>query len=139
MNNLWQLEFRGNLLPCYPLCLRYSNVQSLRVGSTPICEQGVPTNISPLERQALQDLYDSTDGPHWNYFCGISWDFSDPNANPCDEEWYGITCSVDYHVTSLYLVDNNLKGTIPQSISQLSSLQGLGLSYNQLIGTIVRC
>jgi len=53
-------------------------------------------NISPEERQALQDLYDSTDGPNW--YNGASWDFSNPNANPCDEGWRGVDCSDDYHI-----------------------------------------
>jgi hypothetical protein len=54
-------------------------------------------DISPLERQALHDLYDSTNGPNWYYndvsSSGIPWDFTNPDANPCDENWYGVYCS----------------------------------------------
>jgi len=95
-------------------------------------------NISPLERQALENLYDSTDGPNWNYLydAGIPWDFFNLNTNPCDELWYGITCSVDYHVVDLSLEYSNLRGTIPATIGQLSFLEYLYLQSNQLTGTI---
>lgn len=95
-------------------------------------------NISPLERQALENLYDSTDGPNWNYLYdnGIPWNFFNPNTNPCDELWYGITCSVDYHVVDLSLEYSNLRGTIPATIGQLSFLEYLYLQSNQLTGTI---
>ncbi len=97
---------------------------------------GSDNNISPQERQALQDLYDSTDGPNWYYgYGGILWDFSNPIANPC-KEWYGVTCSADNHVTNLNLIYNLLIGAIPSTIGQLSSLQGLYLFSNLLTGTI---
>jgi hypothetical protein len=94
-------------------------------------------NISPLERQALQDLYDSTDGPNWDYgYGGTRWDFFNPYSNPCNEHWNGIECSVDYHVVELSLASSNLRGTIPSSIGQLSYLVTLYLHNNQLSGTI---
>ena len=94
-------------------------------------------NISPLERKALQDLYDSTNGPHWNkWFAGNSWDFSNPIVSPCDVQWYGVTCSADYHVIQLNLYGSNLFGTISSTIGQLSNLRVLLLHHNLLIGTI---
>jgi len=115
------LYFQGNLFQCYPACLLYPKVYNLNAGSTSICDQPTaePTvvrtwspsssydrnNISPLERQALQDLYDSTDGFKWSYTNGngIPWNFTNPDANPCDDGWYGVTCSADFHVNYLYL------------------------------------
>ena len=92
-------------------------------------------NISPLERQALQDLYDSTDGSHWDYnnvfSTGIPWDFSNPDANPCDEHWYGVTCSADYHVIKLNLRQCNLRGTLPSTIGLFSYLQDMVLDINK--------
>jgi hypothetical protein len=95
-------------------------------------------NISPLERQALQDLYNSADGPNWKNYGGtiITWNFFNPDVNPCDEGWYGIECSADYHVTTIVLSGENLRGTIPSTIGQLSSLIRLYLHINQLTGTI---
>jgi len=126
------LNIEGNLLQCYHDCF-LSRVLHLYTGSIPVCSYS-------LERQALQDLYDSTDGPNWsisNFFgTGIRWDFSNPDANPCIEEWHGVRCSLDYHVIELILHGSNLRGTIPSTIVQLSYIQILHLGNNQLIGSI---
>ena len=77
-------------------------------------------NIQSTERQALQDLYESTDGAHWNYgsfSAGSHWSFDDPDVNPCEEGWYGIQCS-DNHITGLTLAGRNLIGTIPNADSR---------------------
>jgi len=147
------VDLEGNSIACYPLCFENTAIEVKVYPSTPVCDTlsvyslsgplkdatssalvmaSSVSNISPLERQALQDLYDSTDGPNWIYYYG--WDFSNPYANPCDEHWYGVTCSADYHIISLGLFYKT--GTIPSTIGQLSSLQSLYLNSNQLTGTI---
>ena len=46
------------------------------------------------EFQALYDLYMSTNGDSWDWPSpGKIWDFTEPNPNPCYENWQGITCS----------------------------------------------
>ena len=126
------MYFQNNPFQCYPECLlSLPNVWVQYL--SPLCSYS-------LERQALQDLYDSTDGPNWkisNYLfgSGIPWDFSNPDANPCFDEWHGVTCSLDYHVIELNLYGSNLRGTIPLTIGQLSYLKILYLHSNLLIGT----
>jgi len=97
-------------------------------------------NFEPLERQALKDFYDSTDGTYWTYYYyngggDNAWDFSDPSVNPCDQNWYGIGCS-DNHIISITLQRNGLLGSIPATIGQLPNLQTFVLSYNQVFGII---
>ena len=94
-------------------------------------------NIPSAERQALQDLYESTDGAHWNYgsSAGTLWSFDDPAMNPCEERWYGVHC-IDNHINGLSLADSNLIGTIPESLSQLTMLEHLDLGGNLLIGRV---
>ena len=93
---------------------------------------------SSTERQALQDLYQSTDGAHWNYgtsSAGNHWSFDNPVVNPCVEQWYGVHC-VDNRITGLSLAGINMIGTIPESLSQLTMLGHLDLGDNLLIGTV---
>lgn len=83
------------------------------------------------ERQALLDLYTSTNGAGWTTSTG--W-----NGAPGTEcTWQGVTCDgPQSSVTQLYLPGNNLTGSLPASIGTLSSLTGLYLWSNHLSGII---
>jgi Leucine-rich repeat (LRR) protein len=103
--------------------------------------EALSSTIPDYEMQALKDLYDSTDGDNWRWTDGdVHWDFTIDNVNPC--EWTGLDCSYDrssriYHVTSIYLINFNLYGTLPASLGQLAKLTALGLyNGNSLTGTI---
>ncbi|GAA4823198.1 hypothetical protein GCM10011365_24090 [Marinicella pacifica] len=89
--------------------------------------------VPQAERDALVALYNSTDGDNWNE--NTNWLVGDP----CDNSWYGITCGVDT-VTKIilgaYEDGNNLTGSIPSDIENLSNLRNLELGFNHLTGTI---
>lgn len=89
--------------------------------------------------EALSDLYYATNGSNWIFWnCDNSsvWAFEE-GANPCTENWCGITCYTDISsVKGLNLDSNNLSGTIPESISQLVDLETLDLGGDQIYGTI---
>jgi len=89
---------------------------------------GSVTEIPQVECEALLDLYHSTDGPNWKNNTG--WH---ANNTPCN--WYGVSCRGGY-VTSIYLHYNQVSGTIPESLGNLSNLTNLRLSYGQLTGSI---
>ena len=80
------------------------------------------------EREALIALYDATDGDNWTN-----------NENWCTDadisEWYGVTVSSGL-VSRLELNENNLTGSIPSDIGQLTQLQYLRLDGNSLSGEI---
>ena len=88
-------------------------------------------NIPSHERQALHDLYISTNGDEWIYQDGDGghWNFTDPDVNPCSssDPWQGLNCTVissepsDYYcyISEITLSDFNLRGTIPESIGSL--------------------
>ena len=86
----------------------------------------VIAQVSEVEKQALLDLYVSTDGNSWNN----TWDVNTPV-----KEWYGVTVE-DNKITQINLMFNNLKGELPSSLSVLSQLENLELSFNQIEGTI---
>ena len=95
----------------------------LGMGAFGVCASGV----SSSERQALTDLYNSTSGTSWiksnNWLGAVSTECS----------WYGITCS-ENHVTEIDLSSNNLSGSIPSSMGNLTNLTSLNLSDNDLTG-----
>ncbi|EZH72253.1 hypothetical protein ATO12_25295, partial [Aquimarina atlantica] len=91
--------------------------------------------VSSQERQALVDLYNSTDGANWTNTQANNqpWLINDPNSLVSD--WYGVTVVAD-KVTTLKLDNNNLVGTIPNSISNIPGLESLSLTRNTLSGSI---
>ncbi len=87
-----------------------------------------PVQTNP-DRAILVELYNSTNGPGWtnktNWLQGDS---------PCN--WFGVTCDVNGRVAQIGLSNNNLTGTLPASLGNLSQLTILGLLGNHIGGTI---
>ncbi|NIM14238.1 MAG: hypothetical protein GTO45_19555, partial [Candidatus Aminicenantes bacterium] len=95
-------------------------------------------DIPQPERDALIELYNSTNGDSWKDNSGWKAEplHTDGFAMPgTEEDWHGITLSGD-HVTEISLVNNNLAGPIPPELGDLSNLATLDLGYNQLTGEI---
>lgn len=95
------------------------------------------------ELAALHDLYESTNGQYWdwhNVSYGLPWNFT-TNCNPCEDDWQGVVCSsspVDahLHVTKIYLVEQNLTGTLPSSLLNLTYLEDFVVFDNGIQGNI---
>ena len=98
---------------------------------------GLSSSQTPFdaERAALVALYNSTDGPNWSN--NSNWLGTDPVCS-----WNGVTCNTTGHVTVLSLISNQLIGSIPPELENLTSLISLNLSNvsfrpsNQLSGSI---
>ena len=87
------------------------------------------TPTPATDRAALTALYNGTDGANWS--SNRNW-LSDA---PLDE-WYGVATAADGRVTELFLEQNRLSGEIPPELGNLSDLEWLHLSGNQLSGCI---
>ena len=87
------------------------------------------------ERRVLMEFFAATGGERWTNTDG--WGTSSP---VCD--WYGVWCDFvegDANrpvVAGLQLGSNNLRGTLPASLTQLSKLRSLDVSRNHLSGQI---
>lgn len=93
------------------------------------------TTIPQEEREALIAFYKSMGGSSWRNTGRNDkpWKIDDPTSDVSN--WYGVIVS-EGHVKSLDLRVNNLSGTIPSKINDLSSLVSLQLYGNNLSGTI---
>ena len=90
------------------------------------CEQATSMTV---QFDALMDLYNSTGGPDWINSYG--W-----NTNLPFDDWEGVNTTSIGDVSSILLNDNNLSGSIPSSIEDLSMLQSLSLGSNSISGQI---
>ena len=108
--------------------LAFNCVISKIIRSTMLVDSENNKNIPSHERQALYDLYTSTNGDDWIYQDGDHghWNFTDPDVNPCSssDPWQGLNCTVissdtnSYynHISEILLSNYSLRGTFPESI-----------------------
>ena len=102
------------------------------------------SQVPSWEREALIKLYSSTDGDEWHDNTGwkrVIWSnqrqkylvYYGAVGTECD--WYGVTC-YSGSVSRIDLSYNNLSGSIPAELGNLTNLTDLSLSMNSLSGSI---
>jgi len=84
------------------------------------------TSKCPIERNALKEFYDSSKGGEWTE----STNWTDSYMNHC--YWYGIMCNKGTNTINITLPTNGLSGTLSKSIANLTLLEVLDLSDNDL-------
>ena len=101
--------------------------------------ESVTVTVAVSERQALEALYEATDGPNW--VNNENWLTDAPLG-----EWFGVTTNLEGRVVSLEMsywdrdarqwISNNLSGPIPPELGYLTSLEYLQFFANNLTGPI---
>lgn len=94
------------------------------------CNQTGQTGIPTSQCLALLDLYHSTDGSSWKESCKSNWISEQPVST-----WFGVNV-VAGQVQQINLYSCDLKGELPSSLKNLTSLSILRLRKNQLNGPI---
>ena len=126
LTSLGVLIFDRNAGLCAPIDNAFQTwLQSVRAVHGSCCA----LTDSQQDKDVLTKFYNSTDGASWGN--NSNW-----LSNRPLREWYGITNDADGRVTGLYLWENQLSGSIPPELGNLSSLEWLYLHNNQLTGTI---
>jgi Leucine rich repeat N-terminal domain len=83
------------------------------------------------ERDFLLALYSSTNGANWTNKSGWS-AATDPECT-----WFGVVCNAgNANVTRINLSGNNLVGTLPSTLNNLTQLEVFSASNNSLSGPI---
>ena len=90
--------------------------------------------LCPAERSILRDFYILAKGNEWTDISG----WMSEHTSYCD--WFGVTCDnndegedyIDQHVIRLELPNNGLSGKLSPSIGDLTRLEALDLSDNDI-------
>ena len=83
--------------------------------------------LCPIERNALSDFYDSAKGSEWT----DSTYWLDEYESYCN--WHGVTCDNDKNnAIELNLRNNGLSGRMSESIGELTFIEKLDLSDNDI-------
>ena len=106
----------------------FAAIPNRQPGATSCTDCSTVTSIPSSECQALVALYNGTNGPGWTGAGNWLW-----GVDPC--YWQGVWCYTG-HVTSLHLSNNQLSGSIPPALGNLTSLLDLYLESNQLRGRL---
>jgi len=85
---------------------------------------------------ALNTLYESTDGDNWENNFGWQELTNNPPPNCNLEILFGVGLDAQGRVDSLHLYSNQLSGSLPGELSNLTNLYWLRLASNQLSGNL---
>mmetsp|Transcript_9768 Transcript_9768/g.21754 ORF Transcript_9768/g.21754 Transcript_9768/m.21754 type:complete len:712 (-) Transcript_9768:419-2554(-) len=94
-----------------------------------------PMQVNPfmekkvIQRYALISFYYSTLGGEW-----IISNFWLSDKDEC--QWYGVTCNDENSVVELKLDENELKGTLPDTLGLFFDLENLNIDDNRVSGSI---
>ncbi len=90
---------------------------------------GASASTGLTDREILVALYNATDGANWTD--NTNWLSDEPLG-----EWFGVSTDTEGRVTRLTLSRNNLAGTMPVELGNLTNLVSLKFTSNDLTGTI---
>jgi PKD repeat protein len=125
--SLWIL-FMFAFAWCMP-AVEVVHAQNVSTPEAPAALCDSQTEIPVTECAALEDFYKATGGENWIKDSGWM-----ETLTPCS--WYGVAC-LNGHVSTLFFTPgNNLQGSMPASIGELSYVRVLKLNDNQLSGPI---
>ena len=102
-------------------------------------------DTSTNDINALHFFYNSTDGYNWTWQgSGAQWVFN-ATADPCLDDWQGITCANCFYnssvcnVTEIRLDNYNLRGVLSASLCDIANLTNISVASNALTSSVPPC
>lgn len=109
-------------------CIEVDDVAYMNTNfSTSVDPQTTFNTSCNEDYNALVALYNSTNGANWTN----TWDLNAPIST-----YFGVTLDANNRVAGISLTNNNLVGTLPAELGNLTNLDALSLQNNQLSGSI---
>jgi hypothetical protein len=100
-------------------------------------------NISRVEYNALEALYNSCNGDNWSWDLlhpEQKWIFPSTLDKPCLYGWQGLKCysvgNFSCSIGEIDLSNTNLMGTLPDAIGNFTDLSSLNLDFNPIYGSL---
>jgi hypothetical protein len=125
-----QVKLSG-LTPNETIYIRIIEESSDLEGAFQLCAIDESLPCHPAFNQ-LVDLYNNTNGANWTNNTGWTAGAANTNCTPCS--WFGITCDNQDNIIGIDLFNNNLVGTVPPELGDLTKLRILKLMNNDLSG-----
>ena len=126
------LEF--TLKPTFPTGTPFTTAFAVtqRVGGSPLPREELTprdnsttvTALTVSDRAALVALYNATDGPNWRN--NANWLSTEPL-----DSWEGVTTDDRGRVIQLHLVEQQMNGSLPAEIGDLTMLKWLNIARNR--------
>ncbi|MFZ6013072.1 MAG: LamG-like jellyroll fold domain-containing protein [Bacteroidota bacterium] len=137
MNTLTRM-IRTTLLVIAALVLAVSSIAVEAKVFDETTKSALPTEgLVPdiVEFNALKDLFTSTGGTTWT--TKTNWPTTWPASATAAQmaTWYGVTVTGG-DITGIALATNNMTGTLPASLNNLTRVTSLNLRNNKLVGAI---
>lgn len=114
-------------------------VQDAAVAESPVCV-GASIGLSTDDCAAWVAFYDALDGDSWPASWKKSCDSLRSDPCGCEGTWQKfIVCSAfrDFaHITEIYLLSNDIRGTIPPAFTGMKHLKSLSLVDTQISGSL---
>jgi len=129
IKQFFEKEQRKTINPGKFLLQKTQRIVSLIILTLFVVSLAVSQEISKGEYEALMALYRATDGENWRD--NTNWG----NKDVLLSDWYGVKTD-NGAVTEIRLTYNNLAGTLPDEIAELTHLRSLVLDQNTLTGPI---
>lgn len=151
LNNLYDIYLSDNQITDIKALVNNSGLgegNQVNLYNNPLSSEAINVDIPALQARGVQVEYDSGSGETWcnvqdslalvdlyESTGGESWNNNNNWLQTAVKDWYGIGMTGE-RVATLSLAENNLSGSLPASLGNLTGLTRIGMNDNNITGSI---